>query len=1858
MAAISLVVLLTTTTDLWARAFEGPTGGGTIISNRAEGSYQDDTGESFTTVSPTVTVTVLAVAALVVTPDETVPSDTVAPREQVTRLFRVCNAGNNADTFTLTRAAVTAPATLNALYFDNDGSGTLNAGDAQITLDETSSPQLAPARCIGVLAVIDTNDVAAQSTITINITARSNATGAANGRSEDTGTIINVVGQGPRFTDPGNPNLPPSKLVNGLSQLVTSPGSQFTYAIAFRNNGDTAARNVVLRDEFPAGIECVAGSLQLDGRSLSDALDGDEGSIQNNIVEVRLARVSPAEVHRITVSARLVGTVAAGTGLVNTATITADNAPPIKSSAATVVINPFGLVFAGRAGSSAPIPGARVEVLLDQANNFLHLPEGAGFSPNANNDNPFATDGQGHFTFALAVDEIGTASAPANYFMRIRAQGFLTRMIQISLHPTQAGLFALSVHALDNQPLAAPGGFTLVREDVSINDLAALVMNIPMFETAGLQIIKTADRGHAEIGDMITYRIEVHNPTAAPVNDVTIKDHLPASFHYAAGSALITIGSAPEQPIEPEIQGDDLLFRISEIPHGATAHLLYRVRVGANAREGAQENLAIAAGLFPSGERTETAPARAVVFISAGIFSTRQVILGRVFVDTNGNGKFDDGDKPAPGIRLYLNNGQSVITDSAGLYSFPSLGDGPQVISLDPVSVPRGYALADGGTLSGKSWTRLLRTPIGGGALLRQNFALMTTDKSRTQDEAAANKPVAQKDDGPVQAVAAPVSQPLKSEAPGTSSPAKNAGPAAPGTYEVAATEAVEAVAPGDARFISPAPNSVSMSPGLQLEARVALNWTVKLEVNGEIVSDKNIGVSRLDHKYQVSSFTFIGINLRPGPNKVRCTPISPDGSAGRAEEMIVMGRGPARRLEIVTEKPEIQSGGNDSTLVRVKAFDQWGNPALDGQVGVETSLGQLLRLNEKTGEAQAALPPNAMAEPVEQVNQVHGQLVVQLEGGEAVLKLVGPGAPGEAKLRAQTGQLEAAGQVRITSEMRPAILVGFAEMSFGKGIPEVGLRGEQGNFRSRVSFFYSGQIFGNNMLTLSYDSQRPVNRTAGRDRLFQLDPLDRVYPLFGDSSTRFEAAASNSKVYARLDHKRSYAMFGDFDTDMDAPLMGYARKLTGVKAHVENSNGDFITVTGARPDTAFARDVFAAGALGIMQLSSGEILPGSETVTLEVRDRRNPEVIISRETLARSVDYNLEPATGQLFLMRYISTFDSVLNLTQVVVTYEHRSTGMSSAVYTARARKNFKHLGLKLGFSAAMQRQEDVGSFVLGGFDAEKTLPRGGKLQAAWAGSQGEILGSGNFFGASDNAQHDGTAYQVTLAQPLPFFGATVRAQYLNASTGFFNPFGGTVTPGSSRGEVALEMKPRKNTAFRFAFASERNRTANVDNGRLTFSAAWDQILNERIRFHLGFDHRAFTDDLNNKQTDSNLVTAGADVQVTDKLQFSVKREQNLSNADPTYPTQTTLGATYQLSALTKLFFTQRLSAAPITPIGDFSTAGFAVSSARRETAFGVETRFGKFTSMTGRYQLENAINGTDSFAVIGLQNRLPLTKKFSVELGFERGFHLLGPNQSFNSGTVGLGWQPNADFRASARYEYRDRGGIGQLFAAGAAGRLREGITALSRFQFSRGGFGGRTNSSLEGTAALAIRPIESDRVGLLFSYTHRSLTQNGLNGSSPTRDRSDSLSTDGYYQLTKRLELYGRGALRFNANGQPQLPFVSTLTFLTQARAQYLVTSRLDWAVETRMLFQPSSSTTRSTYATEVGFWALPDMRLGVGYNFTAAKEPAGSQLLPTRRGFYFTISSKLSNLFDLFGTSKAGLAASGDDQANSKEKNKE
>lgn len=1851
-----------------AAARDGGVEAGVVISNRAEATYADETGQEFLTVSPTVSVTVSTVAAVTVTPDETEPSASVGPNERVTRLFRVCNTGNTSDFYTIAAAEVSAPAALVSLHFDVDGSGTLDSNDRLVTLDSTMSPKLTRGQCVGVLAVVDVGAGRVGEQFTIRLVARSSVADALNAGAQDAGTIVNAYGNGARLTDPADPSLPPVKLVEGKKSVTTSPGQVLNYTITFRNSGDTVARNVALRDELPAGLDYVNGTLRLGARALTDVEDGDEGAVVGRRIEVRVAQFAINDVLAVSFQARVAQGIAHGSGIVNTASVGADNAPSGASTSATVVASPFGVVYQGRTAGT-PVPGARVSLVADTTSGTLvalNAGDGAGIDPNSENANPFGADGGGRWSFVLANAQLGAPGSPARYFLNVTAPGYRSRLIETTIAPDGSGLFALAVRALDGLPVAQAGGFELTEEQVDIPSLAAYALNVPMFENSSLEITKSADRPSVEVGDTVTYRVELRNATPVALDNAEVRDQLPSSFHYAEGTALVENPPAPARSVEPEAAPDNtLVFRLGRIEAGGRVTLVYRVRVGANAREGEQFNTAAASGTLSNGERVSTPRARASVRVRRGLFSSQQVLLGRVYADANLNGQFDKDERGVPGVRLYLNNGQSVITDSEGLYNFPVVNEGAQVLSLDPVTLPPGYMLVETGRRDERSWTRLLRTPLGGGALLRQNYGLRAPDSASVSVNPALKKSLASDSNSK-----SPLAGSLFASAAAKNlTEAKSDAPRASGTYEMTTEETLEPVAPGEVRVLSPKPDEAVAGAALEIEARTNAAWKVSVEVAGQRVPDSKIGETRIDRKNDLATFIFVGLGVQPGPNRIRVTAVGPEGQTGKTIELTAYGRGPAKRLEIVPEKVELSAGGRDSTTVRVRAFDQWGHPAADGSVALAVSAGRLMRVDEvgadgaRNGKvvekaAEAALKQNEGRTRVGSLNQPEvdvpegsdasaSEQIFPLVGGEGRAMLVADNAPGSAEIRATTGAVKAEREIRITPEVRPSILVGLGEMSFGAAAPELSGAESDASVRSRLAFFYRGQFLSaKNLLTLAYDSNRPINRTAGRDRLFQFDPLDRAYPLFGDSSTRFEDAQTNSKLYLRLDRGRSYFLFGDFEPEnRNSGLASYTRKLTGVKVHLENAKGDYISLTGARPDTAFARDVFPGGALGFARLSHAEILPGSEAVVIEVRDRRNPETILSREALIRSVDYNLDAATGEVFFLRPISTFDFSFNLVQVVATYEYAAQGMSQAVYTGRAYKNFEGLGLKLGLSLVDQRQGDFGSFMLGGIDAEKTLPHHGRVRAEWATSRGRAVTGGNIFfgnvGADD--RHDGNAYRVELEQPLAWRETTVRASFARADEGFLNPFGQTVTPGSQRTDLSVDMRVTQTARAQFSFTDERNKTENVDNSRQTASLMWTQQFGERLRAQFSYDFRHLKDEITGRETDSNLVSVGAEYRATDKLQLSAKREQNLGEADPTYPNQTTLAATYQWNQYTKVFMTQRMSSAPITPIGDVAGTGFASTAARNETAVGVETKLGRVGNLNTRYQLENGINGTDSFAVIGLTNRLPINKQLALDLGYERGFHIAGEGESFNAGHLGFAWQPVEGFRTTGRYEMRDRGGVGSVFTLGAAGRLGDNVTSLGRFQLSRTDFQGRQGSAMAATGALAWRPLHRDSMGLLFSYTRRDLSQENGAGAGETRDRSDTLSTDGYYQVTRNVELYGRFALKFGDTSSLGLERVSTLTYMTQARAVYRLGRYVDVAGEGRWLAQPASGTARASFGSELGFWVMPDLRVGGGYNWTGASEPSGIGLSPARRGFYFNISSKLSNLFDLFGTSKSGLA---------------
>src|SRR5258707_14925872 len=128
---IALAIACALTTSATAQ-----TPGGTAITNQASASYTDGTN-TYNTISNTVTVTVSNVSGLAITPDAASNPTVVAGQTAVLFNFTVTNSGNFSDQVHFVAGSAhlagTGSATITRTFIDVDNSGTINAGDTDIT---------------------------------------------------------------------------------------------------------------------------------------------------------------------------------------------------------------------------------------------------------------------------------------------------------------------------------------------------------------------------------------------------------------------------------------------------------------------------------------------------------------------------------------------------------------------------------------------------------------------------------------------------------------------------------------------------------------------------------------------------------------------------------------------------------------------------------------------------------------------------------------------------------------------------------------------------------------------------------------------------------------------------------------------------------------------------------------------------------------------------------------------------------------------------------------------------------------------------------------------------------------------------------------------------------------------------------------------------------------------------------------------------------------------------------------------------------------------------------------------------------------------------------------------------------------------------------------------------------------------------------------------------------------------------------------------------------------------------------------------------------------------------------------------
>lgn len=235
----------------------------------------------------------------------------------------------------------------------------------------------------------------------------------------------------------------------------------------------------------------------------------------------------------------------------------------------------------------------------------------------------------------------------------------------------------------------------LLQNDSSLLNIRTslnLVENVNI--SSYLKIVKTGNKKGAEIGDIVTYQLQISNTSPTYLHSIGIHDLLPHSFKYVKNSARYN-----GKPFEPSISAtlNKLTWNPTDtIQTGKGGTLVYQLAIGADATESQGVNTAYASALTSTGFTLVSAPSEWQVTVRPGVFTQKGLIIGKVFYDDNRNTFQEMGEEGIKGIELLMEDGTRITTGDDGKYSLPEVKPGQHVLRVNERTLPSGTSLLKG----------------------------------------------------------------------------------------------------------------------------------------------------------------------------------------------------------------------------------------------------------------------------------------------------------------------------------------------------------------------------------------------------------------------------------------------------------------------------------------------------------------------------------------------------------------------------------------------------------------------------------------------------------------------------------------------------------------------------------------------------------------------------------------------------------------------------------------------------------------------------------------------------------------------------------------------------------------------------------------------------------------------------------------------------------------------------------------------------------------------------------------------------------------------------------------------------------
>ncbi len=966
------------------------------------------------------------------------------------------------------------------------------------------------------------------------------------------------------------------------------------------------------------------------------------------------------------------------------------------SSMASLLIDPAGYTFDSRTG--ALVDGSTVS-LVDETGQPATVfgDDGVSRYPSTVVTGETVTDAGGRVYPGETGRYRFPLTAPGRYFLKVAPPGTYT-----------------APSTVDRATIAAlkdPKGTPFILNDTSFGGLLTLSTpepfsaDIPLDSpgTGTLLLTKVASVREASPGDFVQYLLRITNRDSIPARGLHVADTLPKGLRYERNSA--------RGGDEPTVSSDGrtLDFGIPLLAAGASTELKYVVSIAPGAPTGEALNRArvVGQGSVTSNEAAASVRLRPLLFTDA------MTIIGRV---TEGNcGDPVDKRKGVPGIRLLMEDGTFVVTDRDGLYHFEGVRTGRHVVQIDTSSIPATHA-----PVACDIDTRQANSPISrfvegeGGLLKRVDFQLKPTGKAAVED---AGLPIAVAD-----AALAAGSRDWLAD-----------GQVVDG--QVAGGQVANGQVSG-IDWLFPQADHNPRAPIVRAVVKHMPGQRVALTINGKQVEPLAFDGTDQRDGTDIAVSRWTGIPLIDGDNRLQARVLAADGSVVKTLDRMVHYSGPGVRAVFDAATSRLVADGLTRPLIAVRVTDKTGRPVRAGTlvpftvdqpyvaaVEAELEQGRQLAGRERSATTVQVVGDDGLAfialQPTTQAGAAH--VVVSLTEEKIV----------------HTSEVRA----WLAASAKDWVVVGFGAGSLGydmlskrqSGLP----RSERGSVVTdgQLAFYAKGRVKGSWLATIAYDSDRTYDPDRGL--LGTIDP-NRYYTVYGDGSRQGYDAATRRKLYLRLERREFYALFGDFETGFtDTQLTRYNRTLNGIKTAYE---GKRVRATGfaAHTDTLYSRDEIQGNGLsGPYRLSGRNIVPNSDKLRLETRDRFRSELIVASTELTRHIDYDIDTAMGTVRFRQPILSRDPSLNPIFIVADYEVE--GGRSAKLAAAARVATKLANGRVEVGAAVIRDETVGKATVLGADIKARVDAATELRGEIA--KGGRGGPGRGLAYLAEVDHHGT-------------------------------------------------------------------------------------------------------------------------------------------------------------------------------------------------------------------------------------------------------------------------------------------------------------------------------------------------------------------------------------------------------------------------------------------------------------------------------------------------------------------------------------